>query len=93
MRADVKVRFSRIRGRLPCGEDAGAETKTGEEVVHSSRSSSKSHLCTEAGQPYSVFGAIAFLGPVRWVSPDGTLQNQGFRRWLFLTAPENFKTL
>jgi hypothetical protein len=50
-RAVVQARFSRIRGRLPCGEDGDTETKTEEEVVHSSRSSSKSYLCTEAGQP------------------------------------------
>jgi hypothetical protein len=51
MRAVVQVRLSRIRGRLPRGEDGETETKTGEEVVHSSRSSSKSHLCTESVQP------------------------------------------
>jgi hypothetical protein len=51
MRADVQVRFSRIRGRLPCGEDGETETKAGEEVVRSSRSSSKYYLCTETGQP------------------------------------------
>jgi hypothetical protein len=62
MRAVVQVRFSRIRGRLRCCEDGETETKTEEEVVHSSRSSSKSYLCTEAGQPYSaVLGLFAVM--------------------------------
>jgi hypothetical protein len=39
---------------MPIGEDGETEMKSGEEVIHSSRSSSKSYLCTEAGQPYGL---------------------------------------
>ena len=46
------MRFSRIRGRLHYGEDGETEMKSEKEVTHSSRSSSKSYLCIEAGQPY-----------------------------------------
>ena len=47
----LRTRFSRIRGRLHCGETGEWRMKIGEEVVHSSRRSSKSYLCTESGQP------------------------------------------
>jgi hypothetical protein len=48
----VLTRFSpHPRERLRCGEASEHNMKSEEEVVHSSRLSPKSSLCTETGQP------------------------------------------
>lgn len=48
----LRTRCFGIRGRLHCGEAGEWRMKIAEEVVHSSRRSSKSCLCAESGQPH-----------------------------------------